>query len=104
MLSLIGLLTVLTVILVLIFSLLADADLTTILSERFGADVGGELGGKVVWVTGASTGIGEALALQSAKHGARLIISARTKSGTLLLSLAANTSIDWLLWNRNTNQ
>ena len=30
--------------------------------------------------------------------------SARTKSGTLLLSLAASTSIDWHLWNRNTNQ
>jgi len=35
---------------------------------------------KVVWITGASSGIGEALALEFAEHEARLIISARRES------------------------
>ncbi len=34
---------------------------------------------KVVWITGASSGIGEALAYAFAKQGARLIVSARRK-------------------------
>jgi len=35
--------------------------------------------GSVVWVTGASSGIGEQLAYQLARKGAKLIISARRK-------------------------
>ena len=32
---------------------------------------------QVVWVTGASTGIGAALAMEAVKHGAKVVITAR---------------------------
>ena len=32
---------------------------------------------KVIWITGASSGIGEALAYQCAEEGAKVILSAR---------------------------
>jgi len=39
----------------------------------------GKLVNKVIWITGASSGIGEALVYELVKKGARLIISARRK-------------------------
>jgi dehydrogenase/reductase SDR family member 7B len=39
-----------------------------------------QLAGKVVWITGASSGIGEAMAIAASRRGARVILSARRAS------------------------
>ena len=46
------------------------------------------LNGRVVWITGASSGIGEAVAYECARQGARLILTARRR--TLLEVVAAH--------------
>lgn len=58
------------------FLLFADCDLSLTLKELFGCPVS-DFEGKVIWITGASSGLGEAMAHELASVGARLILSAR---------------------------
>lgn len=58
----------------------ADADLTLLWAARFGKTPESTFRGKVVWITGASSGIGEELSLQLAAIGARLVLSARREN------------------------
>ncbi|XP_029973532.1 dehydrogenase/reductase SDR family member 7 [Salarias fasciatus] len=55
----------------------ADADFTLLRASLLGGRPEKKLKGLVVWVTGASSGIGEELAYQLAGCGSRLILSAR---------------------------
>jgi len=58
---------------------LFDADLTTSFYERFGVSLSSFCKDKVVWVTGASSGIGASIAVLAAKNGAKVVLSARRK-------------------------
>ena len=47
---------------------------------------------KVVWITGASSGIGKALAIELSNQGAKLILSARNKEKLIAVKNACNNS------------
>jgi len=60
----------------LLLILISDCDLTLKLAERFGKPTS-SLKGKVVWIIGASTGIGEYLAYELVANGAKVVLSGR---------------------------
>ena len=45
---------------------------------------------KVIWITGASSGIGEALVYECAKQNTKIILSARRESELIRVANAAN--------------
>ncbi|CAK9227206.1 unnamed protein product [Sphagnum troendelagicum] len=67
---------VLSVMLLVVFSR-ADGDFSLMMKGRTPQSV---IEDKVVWITGASQGLGEALAKEYARLGAKLILSARRES------------------------
>ncbi|XP_011178430.1 dehydrogenase/reductase SDR family member 7 [Zeugodacus cucurbitae] len=70
--------------------LILDCNVELWYNTYFGLPIS-SMRGQVVWVTGASSGIGKALALILAKHGVRLVISARREN---LLELLKKDCLD----------
>ena len=63
-----------------------------------------KLAGKVIYISGASRGIGKAIALKAAKDGARVVVAAKTAEphpklqGTIYTAAEESKDIKYFLW------
>lgn len=69
---------VLVLVLVAVGIAVSDCDLTLAYADKYGQKLA-NLHGKVIWITGASSGIGAATAEKAAQLGARIVLSARSR-------------------------
>lgn len=59
-------------------------------SHKIDTEIMSSLQHKVIWITGASSGIGEALVYECAKQNAKIILSARRESELARVAKSAN--------------
>ena len=74
-----GIVIVISVVILPIFAVYFDCNPRLWFCEEFGAKPEAKLHRKVVWITGASSGIGEHLSYELAKCGCKLVLSARRR-------------------------
>ncbi|KAI1278013.1 Dehydrogenase/reductase SDR family member 7 [Halotydeus destructor] len=82
-----------------------DSDLTLIYYSYFGRPAA-DCRGKVIWITGASSGIGAELAAQLSKIGARLVLTARNVEKlekVKLKCIALNSNVEIMVMKLDTN-
>lgn len=82
--TLVGLLVILYLCVYFVVLSVADCDLGLLWAEKFGIKLD-TIKGKVVWITGASSGIGAHLAEVLALNGAKLILTARNEKNLHLV-------------------
>lgn len=78
-LSIIGFIVIIYFLIYMIIPWFLDCDLNLALHEKFGKPIS-SLQGKVIWIVGASSGIGEHLAYVLAEAGCKLILTARRET------------------------
>lgn len=77
--SLVGFCAIVYYIIQLLVFYYLDSDLELYVLSKLGRPID-TLRGRVIWITGASSGIGRALAIVLARHGVRLCLSSRKQS------------------------
>ena len=68
------LISILLIVIIIYGLVFLDSDLTLLVYRMFGKSAK-SLRHKVIWIVGASSGIGQHLALQLAKSGSKIVIS-----------------------------